>query len=104
MEKAILLITAILWSCIATMSYAIEPPTNVTWSFERGDVTFTHEKHSTKTECSVCHHTEGFAVCGSCHGEKEGILSSKKALHNNCKGCHKEMKQGPTKCKGCHIK
>jgi len=71
-----------------------------------GVVTFQHATHQGLTECKTCHHTGGYETCDSCHGEKaDGAkLKYKDAIHNTCKGCHKEMKKGPTKCKGCHVK
>jgi len=71
-----------------------------------GVVTFDHAKHQGLTECKTCHHTGGFEKCDSCHGAKDDgkKIKYKNAMHNNCKGCHKEMKKGPTKCKECHVK
>lgn len=72
-----------------------------------GVVTFDHAKHQADvSDCSVCHHTDGFDKCSSCHVAKvDGKkLKYKTAMHNSCKGCHKEMKKGPTKCKECHVK
>jgi len=71
-----------------------------------GVVTFDHAKHQGLTECKTCHHTGGFEKCDSCHGKKDDgkKIKYKTAIHKNCKGCHKEMKKGPTKCKECHVK
>ncbi len=71
-----------------------------------GVVTFDHAKHQGLTECKTCHHTDGFEKCDSCHAKKKDGKKPKykDAMHTNCKGCHKEMKKGPTKCKGCHVK
>jgi len=72
-----------------------------------GKVELSHQKHSAQ-KCQDCHHTlkEGEECpkkCGECH--KEGAeISRKKAFHDNCKGCHQQMAQGPTKCKECHQK
>ena len=72
-----------------------------------GKVELSHEKHSA-LKCQDCHHTlaEGEECpkkCGECH--KEGAdIGRKKAFHDNCKGCHKQMAKGPTKCKECHQK
>lgn len=88
-----------------------------------------HKKHATeyKVQCKDCHHVykdgknvweEGQAVqkCSECHnvyklgkdlqgaGDEEKKLSLYKAYHNNCQGCHKEQKKGPTKCTECHAK
>lgn len=92
-------------------------------------VHFNHKKHNVDygVACSDCHHVykdgkntwkEGDAVqkCDACHSEAKapkGDKSSKmekikkyhyNAIHENCKGCHKEMKKGPTKCSECHPK
>ena len=71
-----------------------------------GVVTFDHAAHQTVSDCAVCHHTDGYETCDSCHGKADdgAKIKYKSAIHNNCKGCHKEMKKGPTKCKECHVK
>lgn len=98
----------------------------------KGLVTFTHKKHNVdyKVPCADCHHVyqdgtnvwkEGDAVkgCAECHtqaaaptGDKtpkaEKIKAYyKDAIHENCTGCHKDLKKagkptGPTSCKECH--
>jgi hypothetical protein len=101
-------------------------------------VTFTHKKHNVDyaIACADCHHVykdgknvwkEGDEVqrCDACHSEakapkpKEGEAKLSKeekikkyyysAIHENCAGCHKELKKeakptGPTTCKDCHPK
>jgi hypothetical protein len=72
-----------------------------------GKVELSHEKHSA-LKCQDCHHTleegqESPQKCGECHNEGADV-GRKKAFHDNCKGCHKKMAQGPTKCKECHQK
>jgi hypothetical protein len=72
-----------------------------------GVVTFNHATHQTAVpDCAACHHTGGFEKCSSCHAKADdgAKIKYKSAIHNNCKGCHKEMKKGPTKCKECHVK
>ncbi len=99
---------------------------------------FTHKKHieEYKIGCGECHHDEnnkkldnlkmGDEVqnCIECH-TKPGYIKGKKAkglsaaekrqyhanaIHDNCKGCHKEFnkankgKKTPTSCKACHPK
>ena len=100
-------------------------------------VTFTHKKHNVdyKIPCADCHHVykdganawkEGDAVekCQACHSQakppKAGAgqtnLSKEEkikayhyaAIHENCVGCHKELKKagkqtGPVSCKECHV-
>ena len=76
---------------------------------KKGKVAFDHAKHKAVegVSCKKCHHkTEDGKTpekCGKCHGA-EAKVKSKKAFHNQCKGCHKDMKKGPTKCKECHEK
>lgn len=47
---------------------------------------------------------QGLAKCDKCHGAKPGKIEGfgKEWAHKNCKGCHAEMKKGPTSCKECH--
>jgi hypothetical protein len=72
-----------------------------------GKVTFEHPKHG-DLKCQDCHHNlnegeESPQACRECH--KEGAdITAKKAFHDKCKACHKEMGKGPAKCKECHIK
>ncbi len=105
---------------------------------KKGIVQFTHKKHVAeyKFACGECHHDDkgaplelkkGDAVqrCIECHpkavpvpkGKDAPKLSSKEelafhtvAIHQNCKGCHKEYnkknktKAAPTTCSKCHPK
>lgn len=105
----------------------------------KGIVQFTHLKHVKDygIGCGDCHHDannkplcdlkEGDAVqsCFECHNKpgekpkgkdapkldkKEAILYHAEALHENCRGCHKEYnkknntKAAPTTCTKCHPK
>jgi len=101
----------------------------------KGLVTFSHKKHADNKDinCDACHHVytdgkntwkEGDPVkkCGECHKDTgkppkdmdkaEKIKKyHKEAIHENCKGCHKDMidknsKIGKElkKCTGCHPK
>jgi Ni/Co efflux regulator RcnB len=107
------------------------------WSeHTKGPVNFDHKKHQEeyKIKCDQCHHVykdgkntwkEGDKVqkCMECHneptikGEKKlpedkQKLNLKIAFHENCQGCHKEMKKKdkakygkiPTTCIKCHTK
>jgi hypothetical protein len=94
---------------------------------------FTHKKHAAdyKLGCTECHHEykdgknvwkEGQAVkkCEACHTDpnkpkgkeltkEQKIASHYWAIHENCVGCHKELKKakkatGPTSCTKCHPK
>ena len=92
---------------------------------KKGDLVFGHVKHQESATCGDCHHSqdpdgkqipyvEGQKIekCGTCHTAEmaaPALNSSKKALHKNCKGCHKAEankgnKAAPTKCAGCHPK
>ena len=107
------------------------------WSeHTKGPVKFEHKKHQDeyKIACADCHHDykdgkntwkEGDKVqkCMECHneptikGEKKlpkdkQKLNLKLAFHDNCQGCHKELKKKdkdkygeiPTTCIKCHTK
>ncbi|PLX99982.1 MAG: hypothetical protein C0622_09735 [Desulfuromonas sp.] len=78
-------------------------PAEVKYEVKMGTVTFNHTAHQGLTDCATCHHTEGYAACKSCHDGTKAP-KAKDAYHKNCKDCHKEKGQGPTKCKECHVK
>ena len=56
-------------------------------------VTFNHKAH-----------IEAVKDCKKCHEKGPGKIEGfgKEWAHKNCKGCHVEMKKGPTSCKQCH--
>lgn len=60
-----------------------------------GKVTFPHAKHK-----------EVLKDCKKCHAGAPGKIAelNKDWAHKTCKGCHAEMKKGPTGCKECHKK
>jgi len=82
---------------------------------------FRHNVHNELAgieDCHVCHHVydeNGKLVedessedqrCSECHelersGNKPALM---KAFHTNCKGCHKQQKNGPLMCGQCHIR
>ena len=93
-------------------------------------VTLSHKKHAEeyKVACTDCHHVfkdgknvwkEGDPVqkCEECHSKAKASPDERKsmskeermkvfhydAIHENCKGCHKEQKKGPISCKDCHL-
>ena len=87
----------------------------------RGHVNFTHKKHTEEYQvgCAECHHeyengknvwkeTDPVKKCVECHDpvEKKGDVDKLQlAFHNNCQGCHKELKgkEAPSKkCADCH--
>lgn len=50
-------------------------------------------------------HQEKVGDCKKCHSKGPGKIEGfgKDAAHKDaCKGCHAEMKKGPTACKECH--
>jgi hypothetical protein len=60
-----------------------------------GKVSFPHKKHQ-----------EVLKSCKKCHEKGPGKIAElgKDWAHKTCKGCHAEMKKGPTDCKDCHKK
>jgi len=57
-------------------------------------VKFNHKAHvEAAKDCTKCH----AAAAG---GKIEGF--GKDWAHKTCKGCHADMKKGPTACKECH--
>lgn len=76
-----------------------------------------HMEYEDIEDCNACHHvyengkkladetSEGEA-CSECHQEKPDDGSTKliSAYHNQCKGCHEELKKGPLTCGECHVK
>jgi opacity protein-like surface antigen len=66
----------------------------VVFPAKNGNVTFDHKAH------------QGRVACKACHGEgaPSKIAIDKDTAHKLCKGCHADMKKGPTKCGECHKK
>lgn len=56
-------------------------------------VAFPHKKHQ-----------ELLKDCKKCHEKGMGKIEGfgKDWAHKTCKGCHTDMKKGPTGCKDCH--
>ncbi len=67
----------------------------ITLPAKNGNITFPHKKHQ-----------ELLKDCKKCHEKGPGKIDGfgKDFAHKNCKGCHEEMKKGPTKCGECHKK
>jgi flavoprotein len=92
MKKAVILSALVIFGAVTAQAHdkvVILPAKN-------GDVTFNHLKHKeVKKQCVACHETE-----------KGGKIANmgKDWAHKTCKGCHEELKQGPTACTGCHKK
>jgi len=61
----------------------------------KGNVSFPHKKHQ-----------EMLKNCSKCHAKAPGKIAElgKDWAHKTCKGCHSEMKKGPTSCNDCHKK
>jgi predicted CXXCH cytochrome family protein len=61
-----------------------------------GKISFAHKKHQEllKNDCKKCHEK----------GPGKIAEMNKDWSHKVCKGCHAEMKKGPTGCKECHKK
>ena len=58
-------------------------------------VTFNHKAHAEALkDCTKCH--------ASAEGGKIEGFGKELAHAKGCKGCHVEMKKGPTMCKECH--
>lgn len=79
----------------------------------RGQVFFPHHVHfqieSGARQCQVCHHTTEPGLtpepCGSCHKvDSIDPPERKKAFHESCIPCHRELGAGPTKCSECHAR
>lgn len=67
---------------------------DVVYPARNGNIRFSHKMHSGRLECRACHGP----------GEPGTIAINKDVAHRLCKGCHAEMKAGPTKCGECHKK
>jgi hypothetical protein len=107
MKKMLILMIAVSFVAVAAMSVVANDkgPAEITLEASMGTVTFNHAAHQERNaDCTTCHHQGEFTTCHSCHDGKGVAPKAKKAFHNNCKGCHAELKSGPTKCKECHIK
>ncbi len=88
-----------------TLAFAqTDGPAEIKYPSKMGTVTFDHTTHQTSVDCATCHHTGEYVSCKSCHGVDAKAPKAKMAFHKQCKSCHKEQKQGPTKCKECHVK
>ncbi len=49
-------------------------------------------------------HQASVGDCKKCHEKGPGKIEGfgKDYAHKTCKGCHTDMKKGPTSCKECH--
>lgn len=79
-----------LLACVAFAGTAMAAPDVI--EMKRG-VKFDHKAHQAVGECTKCH-------AKAAGGKIEGF--GKAWAHEKCKGCHVDMKKGPTSCKECH--
>ncbi len=103
---------------VAGIAVAGEGPEVITLKAKKGDITFPHHKHQKITKCGECHHGPNHSpykpgmkiqTCDKCHTKdfpNKKLNSVMKAMHKNCRDCHKQHKAegAPTKCSGCHKK
>lgn len=96
----------------------LDSPYADTYDQKYGPVRFMHAKHAASLDgdCAACHHyrpadpeAAETVACRSCHQEAFGggeveRLGLKAAYHQQCMGCHTDMKKGPVSCEGCHAK
>lgn len=77
----------------ASLAFAAD---DIVLKAKNGDVKFPHKAHQKAVpDCKKCHEKGP--------GKIEGF--GKEMAHGKgCKGCHEEMKKGPTKCGECHKK
>ena len=80
----------------ASLAVAATGPATIALPAKMGTVNFPHAKHQEMLkDCKKCHASEA-------GGKIAGF--GKDIAHKTCKGCHEEMKKGPTKCGECHKK
>ena len=101
---------------VSGKALAGDPPKKTSIDYDKGKkgaVEFNHEAHNKTGKCADCHHKGGNVKSFDCHKVEESETSKitiKKAMHKQCKGCHKKARKkdealgekAPTKCKGCH--
>ena len=94
MKRTIILLTISLFT--AGIAFAADDA--ISLPAKNGNVSFPHKKHQeVKLEkgCKACHDQDS-------GGKIAGL--GKDWAHKTCKGCHEDMKKGPTKCGECHKK
>ena len=120
MKKWLYLIVAVAFVAGGIISIALAQSDNVTIDNQypkklKKPVTLSHKAHADRIACTECHHTwkkeecDTPQKCAECHkAEDKGEQGLKRAYHQQCKDCHKDLerqgkKTGPTKkCSGCH--
>lgn len=89
------LVTVVVALSLSSFAYAAAGPETIDLPASLGKITFSHKKHQDSLkDCTKCHTGEPGKIAGL----------SKDWAHKTCKGCHTELKKGPTSCKDCHKK
>jgi len=78
----------------AAVADSVEIPELITLEASYGNITFPHEEHASRLDCTVCHGDAPYA----------DLALTKDTAHPLCRGCHQTQKAGPTGCKDCHKK
>ena len=87
--------TAIVLLALAAFAGSAFASDTIEFPAPNGKVTFPHKEHQEiLKDCKKCHEKEPGKIAGL----------NKDWAHKTCKGCHSEMKKGPTKCGECHKK
>lgn len=82
---------ALLVLLCASTTFAIE---KITYPTRIGAVVFPHKKHQDVLgQCRICHENGPRKIDG---------FDKVMAHGKGCKGCHEQMKKGPTRCGDCH--
>lgn len=92
MHSRLIMAAALFFLSVGTAA-AVE---KITYPTRIGQVVFPHKKHQ-----------EALGQCRGCHERGPGKIDGfdKVLAHGKgCKGCHEQMKMGPTRCDGCHKK
>lgn len=94
MKKIIAVVAMLSITAFAGAAFAAGPDT-IELPASMGKVSFPHKKHQ-----------DLLKNCKKCHSAAPGKITelNKDWAHKTCKGCHTEMKKGPTGCKECHKK
>ena len=90
MKKTVIVLLSVIFTAGTVIAAdVIELPAS------NGKVSFPHKKHQ-----------QMLKDCKKCHEKAPGKIAElgKEWAHKTCKGCHTELKKGPTACKDCHKK
>ena len=96
MKKISAVVAMLAVTAFAAVAFSADAPEVVELKASMGKVSFPHKKHvETLKDCTKCH----------AKGTPGKIAEKNKDwAHKTCKGCHTELKKGPTGCKDCHKK